>query len=305
MKNRLLILSICLLANIPGFSQQDVLFTNYMFNTLTVNSGYAGTRDAISAIGIHRSQWVGFEGAPRTNSLAIHAPINLLNLGVGLSFVQENIGPTKRTSLNSDIAYRFKTGENTKLSFGLKAGLNTYSANLAGLRTTDQGDQSFANDISTAAKPNFGFGAYYYNPEKYYVGFSIPRFFKNEFSNNSGLNVEEIRHYFMMAGYVFKVSENVKFKPSVLAKATIGAPLSMDLNANFLFYEKLWIGAFWRRNDAVGILSQYWFNNQFRIGYAYGYTTSKLSTVSSGSHEVLVGYDFMHKKGKIKSPRYF
>ena len=305
MKNRLLGIFIGLLATTSCFGQQDPMFSNYMFNTLSVNPGYAGTREALSTLFLHRNQWVGIDGAPTTNTFTAHSPIQLYNLGAGLSLVQDELGPVKQTSIYGDIAYRIKTGTKSHLSLGIKGGVNVYGANLVNLDINDQGDNSFSQDISSSPSPNFGFGLYYYT-DRYYIGASTPKLLKNQFlDDNTGIESEEDRHLFLIAGYVFDLNADIKFKPSILAKVVDGAPLSLDASANLLFFDRLWLGAFWRRQDAVGALAQFWITNQFRVGYAYGYTTSELTDFNSGSHEILIGYDFLFKKGKVKSPRYF
>ena len=304
MENRIIIIALCLLS-FGGYAQQDPMFTNYMFNSLSVNSGYAGTREALSGILLHRSQWVGLDGAPTTQTLTIHSPLPF-NLGIGGTIVQDKIGPTKTLSAYADIAYRINITKKAKLSLGLKAGMNQFNANLADLKLSDAYGQdiAFAQNVSNKMNPNFGFGAYYYS-DKGYIGASVPKLLENEVVSDQGVNIIDRRHLFVIAGYVFDINPTVKFKPSVLAKAVDGAPLSLDVSANFLFLEKLWLGAFWRREDAVGLLAQYWINEKFRIGYAYGYTTSELTQYNSGSHEIMIGYDLNHKKGRMKSPRYF
>lgn len=305
MKNRVFGILMGCLVTASCFGQQDPMYSNYMFNTLSVNPGYAGTREALSTLFLHRNQWVGIDGAPTTNTFTAHSPIQLYNLGAGLSLVQDELGPIRQTSIYADIAYRIKTGTKSHLSFGLKGGMNVYGASLTSLNINDQSDNAFSQNISSEPSPNFGFGLYYYT-DRYYLGASTPKLLKNKFLNqDGGVEAEEERHLFLIAGYVFDLNTDIKFKPSVLAKIVNGAPLSLDASANFLFYDRLWLGAFWRRQDAVGALAQYWITNQFRVGYAYGYTTSELTNYNSGSHEILLGYDFVFKKAKVKSPRYF
>ena len=286
-------------------AQQDPMFTNYMFNTLSVNSGYAGTRDALTALLLHRSQWVGLDGAPTTQTLTLHAPVPAYNLGLGLSVVNDEIGPTKQTSVYGDIAYRIRTTKTTQLAFGLKSGFNVFSADLDQLNINDGGDQSFGSRIASKWSPNFGFSLYFFS-DRYYVGASTPKLLEN--SLVEGMETEdtkERRHFFLIGGYVFDIHQDIKFRPSVLAKIVDGAPMSFDPSANFLFYEKLWAGAFLRPGDAFGFLTQYWVTNNLRVGYSYDYNTSALNQFNSGSHELMIGYDFLFKKGKVKSPRYF
>lgn len=303
----LLIILLALLAIPKGYAQQDPVYTNYMFNTLSFNPGYAGSREAFSALLLHRTQWAGFKGAPKTNTLAMHTPISKYNLGVGLSFVQDEIGPINQSSFYSDIAYQIKINAKTRLALGLKAGFNNYRASLTNLLVTDQGDSFFEKDVTSKTLPNFGFGAYFYH-EKYYWGVSMPKLLTNSLSNeeiNNNRLYRERRHLFLTAGYVFKIHPGMHFKPTILARTVQGAPLSVDIGANIMFYDKVWTGVYSRLGDSFGLILHYWFNKQLRVGYSYDYAISELTNYSNGSHEVIVSYDLHFKKSKIKSPRYF
>lgn len=292
-----------------GLAQQEAMFTHYMFNTLEVNPAYAGSRDALTITGIHRSQWVGFDGAPVTQTITAHSPIYREELGVGFSLINDRIGPTNTTSIYGDVAYRMNVSENGKLAFGLKAGLNIMQSGLSSLKLTDdKTDQSFVSDIQSKALPNFGFGLYYSTP-KVYAGLSSPRILQNNFFTNytATASNSEKRHYFMIAGAIIDISDNIKFKPTTFLKATAGAPLEADLTASFLFNEMISAGLMVRTGDAVGLLIGVNPTPQFRIGYSfdwsYGLSTGKYN---GGSHEIMLRYDFIYKeKEKIRSPRYF
>ncbi len=284
-------------------AQQDPMYTNYMFNTLAVNPAYAGSRDALSATLLSRNQWVGFDGAPSTQTLTIHSPLGSEKLGVGFSAVRDKIGPVNTNSFYGDFSYRVKMSDESHLSLGLKAGINTLSANLSTLKTDQSGDVSFQQNIEGKTLPNVGFGMYYYSP-KYYVGLSAPKLLENTFSSNT--QASEKRHYYLIAGAVFKVSEDIKFKPTLLTKYAANAPIQVDVSANFLFIEKLWAGVMYRSNDGIGALVGYQITDQFRVGYAYDYPTSVINRYSSASHEIMISYDFIfNNTAHIKSPRYF
>jgi len=307
MKNlKLYVITILLLTQIfNSFGQQDPMFTQYMFNTLGVNPAYAGSYGALNMTGIARSQWLGIEGAPKTQSFIMHTPFVSENVGVGLSFINDKIGPTTQTMIYGDYSYTIRVSEKAKLAFGLKGGVDMISNKLTSVSTTQQNDQSFSTNVNYKPMPNFGFGLYYHS-DKWYIGLSTPKIIENKVAATGGSSiVTEQRHYFIITGIVFNLTNNIKFKPSTLVKATFGAPVSIDLNANFLFKEKLWLGVGYRYGDSFSAMTQLQLNNQFRVGYSYDYTLSHLTTYNSGSHEIILSYTFSFKKDKVLSPRYF
>lgn len=289
-----------------AFSQQDAMFTHYAFNTLAANPAYAGSRDVITVTGLHRSQWVGFDGAPTTQTLTLHSPAFTEAVGLGLSIVNDKIGPVQMTSLYGDLSYRIKLTNKTKLAFGLKGGGNLMQGDIATLKTDQAGDGAFQN-ISSKFLPNFGAGIYLSN-EKWYAGVSAPKLLENSFLENStGVLDGERRHFFLIAGFVARLSQNVKLKPTTFVKATEAAPIEADLTAMFIFNDKFELGVMGRTGDALGVLLGYNFNPQLRLGYSFDWsfqnTTGKYNV---GSHEVMVRYDILNlEKGKIRSPRYF
>jgi len=295
------------LVSAKAFSQQDPMYTQYMYNTLSVNPAYAGSRDALSLTGLFREQWIGIDGAPSTQSFVMHSPIYNDNMGLGLSVVNDRVGPIHQTMLFADYSYSIQTTANAKLAFGLKAGVNLLQADLAALHSTQGGDQAIYN-VDNRLLPNVGVGVYYYS-DKGYVGVSVPKLLQQRiasYDNGSLTQDIERRHYFLIGGYVFDLSENVKFKPSFLVKAVQGAPLSVDLTGNFFFNDKFGIGLAHRFDDSFSGLLQYYVTPQFRIGYAYDFTMTELRHYNSGSHELMVGYDFNFVDDtRIRSPRFF
>jgi len=287
-------------------AQQDPMFSQYMFNTLSINPAYAGSADRLSLVGIHRSQWVKFDGAPITQTVTAHAPLRFESISVGGSIINDQHGPVKQTAVFADVSYRIFF-DNSKLAFGLKGGGNLYSANLTDLNPLQADDQAFQANISTKFLANFGFGVMWYS-KRGFIGASTPRLLQNklleaelpDFRNNT-----ERIHGFLIAGYVWDLSNYVKFKPTVLLKAVNGAPPGFDVTTNFLFYDKLWMGAMYRWNDAVGVLVQYEINNKLKFGYAYDYIISDIGRYTSGSHELMIGYDLVRPGRGDVSPRYF
>jgi len=288
---------------VGAYAQQDPMYSQYMFNTLAFNPAYAGSGDVFNAMALSRNQWVGFDGAPTTQTLSLNSPLPGGKLAMGGNFIHDVAGPATQNSAFLDIAYRIKTWKDTRLSFGLSGGVNFFQADLASLRTVDSDPQN-AN-IKGKALPNFGFGLFWHSP-RYYLGISAPKLLENTIGTD-GLVVtnQEFRHYYLMGGYVFDLSRDVKFKPSFMLRAVDGAPLSLDVDASFLLHERIWLGVMYRVGNAFGVLAQYQVNEQLRIGYAFDMTTTKVGAYSAGTHEIMLSYDFRFTKGRTISPRYF
>ena len=299
-------------AGFTSNAQQDPMYTQYMFNTQSINPAYAGTWESLSFMVLARQQWVGLDGAPQTYTFSMQAPLKNERVALGLNLISDKVGLEKRFYMFADYSYLIPVSEKSNLRLGLKGGFTNYSNNLNAYRTYDRGltDPSFQGVIDKQFMPNFGVGAFLYS-KKYYVGLSVPKIIHNKFDNDLETHTveSEMRHYYFMAGLVFDLGENVKFKPTMLTKATFssatGAPVQLDLTANFLIKEKVWLGGMWRSGDAVGFIAQWIFNEKLRIGYAYDYSINNLHNVSSGSHEIMVSYELRFLKEKIVSPRYF
>ena len=287
-------------------AQQDAMFTHYMYNTLWLNPAYAGTRDALTITGIHRSQWVGFDGAPIGQTLTMHSPILNGKMGVGLSVLNDKIGPTKSTIIALDLDYQIKINAKSKLSFGLKGLANFYNNNINALKLDNQNDAAFAENTQRIL-PNTGAGVYYFR-ERFYAGISVPKLMENKLSSSS-LNAtsKEQRHFFLIVGTVFDLSKDVKLKPTCFIKATQAAPLQGDVTANFILKDKYILGAMYRTVDAVGVLVGYNITEQFTVGYSFDWSMANTTgKYNNGSHEIMLRYDLISKtKAKIKSPRFF
>ena len=290
-------------------AQQDPLYTQYRNNMLSVNPAYAGSRDALTIGLLHRSQWVGIDGAPTTQTLTIHGPLVNENLGFGFSVVHDKIGPTSSTGLYGDLSGRVKLTSNGYLAGGIKLGLNFFRSNLTDVATGAQGDDPYSQNTSRIL-PNLGFGVYYYTP-KFYLGLSSPKLVQNvlyadDLPSGEVFEVTEKRHYFAIAGVVLELNPNLKFRPSVLARLVEGAPNSLDVTGSFIFADKFWIGGYYRYQESLGILLDYNFTPQLKVGYSYDFTLTELQDYNSGSHEISITYDFIFNDAKkIKSPRYF
>ncbi|WP_296316812.1 PorP/SprF family type IX secretion system membrane protein [Winogradskyella sp. UBA3174] len=308
--SKFLSIVILLLCVTTAFSQQLPQFTQYMFNTISINPAYAGSRETFSAVGLHRSQWVGLEGGPETQTLSIHAPLRNEKIGLGLSFINDELGYENFSYIYGDFSYTIRTGLNSKLAFGIKGGFTHYNLDEELLNDPSVVNDPFFNNVSNRWSPNIGAGLYWHS-ERWYVGLSAPRILNTDYNNGGQgqidyVALERISYYFT-GGYVFDLSETTKLKPSVLLKATNGAPLSFDISANFLFNNTFWIGGSYRVNQsaaALGAIADFQISKQMRIGYAYEYPISDLRPYTSGTHEVLLMFEVFKSK-RIKSPRYF
>ena len=289
-----------------GIAQQDPVYTQYMNNLLTVQPAYAGISGILNITGISRAQWVGFEGAPNTNSLTISAPLLKYNVGIGLSIVNDKWGPIRQNGIYVDYAYHVQLRPDQFLSFGLKGGFNVSQAYLTDLWITDPIDGVFAYDIKVNFLPNVGVGIMWHS-DRFFLGASSPKILKNRMQSESGDNVyREVLHFYGMGGYVFFLNDILKFKPTVLYRWAERTPSFVDFSGSFLIYDKVWIGATYRLKNSVGLIFQFSVNQQLKFGYSYDKTTFHPTQVNSGTHEFLISYDFVTgRRGRQTSPRYF
>lgn len=304
MRKGLIIIALLLASNKMVNAQQDPMLSHYMFNGLFLNPAYAGSHKYFGTSFIHRNQWMGFDGAPRTNVFAIDGPIQRQKMGVGLVFANDNIGKTGRNDILLNYAYHIGINKTDKLSFGISGGVTNISRKVPVAWETND----VALDATSFWAPRFGFGMYYYS-KKYYVGLSVPTLIGKEPTQDFNFDVEKFtstkRHYLLTGGYVFDIGNNIMLKPSFLLKYQMSAPLQADINMNVLFFEKFWLGASYRSGDAFIGLVEYQITKQLRIGASYDYSYTKLGRLTNGSFEVMVGYDFGRDPLKAKNPRYF
>jgi len=292
-----------MLTGAASFAQQDAQFTQYMYNTININPAYAGSRGALSIFGLHRTQWVGLDGAPVTNALSLNTPINDSNLGVGLSFINDRIGPTAENTISADVSYTVQTSEDYKLSFGLKATGNFFNLDVTKLDAKQQNDPNLVN--FNKFTPNLGAGIYYHS-DKTYIGFSVPNILQtNRYDDNQVAIFKERMNFYLIAGHVFDLSSEIKFKPALLTKVVTGAPLQVDVSGNFMFYDKFVLGVAYRWDAAVSGLAGFQVSDGLYIGYGYDMETTKLRKYNSGSHEVFLRYELFNNYNKIVSPRFF
>jgi type IX secretion system PorP/SprF family membrane protein len=301
-----------LLFSVTGlFAQQDAQYTQYMYNTVSVNPGYAGSRGQLSVAALYRAQWVGLEGAPKTQTFNFHTPVGYRGVGLGLSIVNDQIGPTSETYFDMDFSYTIQLAAEKRLSFGLKGSVHLLDIRFSELNQdyTNPGgpDPTLQQDIQNKLSPNIGAGIYYHT-NNYYLGLSVPRFLETSHFDESSLSTaaEQLNFYFI-TGYVFDMNPLWKFKPTILAKVVQGAPLQIDGSVNFMYNDKFILGAAYRWDAAVSGMAGFQISPEFMIGIAYDREITELGTArfNDGSFEMIIRYDFIKVKDNLKSPRFF
>lgn len=286
-----LVVLVALLCTVAGHCQQEAQFTQYMYNTNALNPAYAGSRGYLDANLFYRSQWVGLDGAPRTATFSVSTPIYSDKMGLGVNILNDAIGPANETRLTVDYSYTLHLSYATRLSFGIKGGVNWLNVNFDELDPEIPVDPVFQNNIENQITPQVGFGLYLHDRSKWYLGVSTPNFLQSETLDGITTSFASRRtNFYMMGGYVRDWGDYIKVKPSFLAKAVSGAPISMDLAANVLFYEQFDFGLSYRWgasfNAMAGIrIAENWF-----LGYAYDFDTSALAAFNSGTHEIFVKF---------------
>jgi len=287
-------------------AQQDSQYTQYMYNTIAINPAYAGSRGALSVFGLYRTQWVGLDGAPETSTFSVNTPLNNSNLGLGVSLVNDKIGPTNENTLSADLSYTVPTSETYKLSFGIKATANLFNLDMNKLDPETQGDLQFQN-LDNKITPNIGAGVYWHS-DKAYVGLSVPNFIETKrYDNDDTAIFKDKINYYFMAGYVFNLDrlEYIKFKPALLTKMVQGAPLQVDVSGNFMFNDKFVVGLAYRWSASVSAMAGFQVTDGLYIGYGYDHETTNLRKYNSGSHEIFLRFEFFNNYNKMISPRFF
>lgn len=302
----LLALLLLVLGNMQA--QQDAQYTQYMYNTVSVNPAYAGSRGHLSIAALYRNQWLGLDGAPETQTLNVHTPVGYRGVGLGLSIVNDKIGPTSETYFDIDFSYTIQTSWEGRLSFGLKASAHMLDIRYSELDEFEIDPQlQSQQDIQNKFSPNIGAGVYYHT-DRFYAGISAPRMLETtHFDSSSVSTAKEQINLYLITGYVWDLNPFLKFKPTILTKAVQGAPLQVDLSANFMLNEKFIGGVAYRWDAAFSGLFGFMLSDQLMLGLAYDREITELgaATFNDGSFEIILRYDFIRNIGNLKSPRFF
>lgn len=288
-----------------GLTQQDAIYSQYMFNPFAINPAYAGSRDAVNLVALNRSQWLGLEGAPTTQTISAHTPTNDKKLAWGLNFSHDKLGITNNLMAMATGAYQLRLETGT-LNFGLRGGIYNTVIDQAKLNFREENDLLDTKTRMSALVPSFDFGLYYYT-EKFYAGLSVNHLTKHRFNfenleNNQAYYLR--RHVFLASGYVFKTSTNILIKPSILVKYAGPSTFNIDINTNVMFNELFWVGIGLRNYSSLNFLVDFNVTDYLRIGYSYDMNLTKINHYSNGSHELLIGLDFNLRKTSFATPRY-
>ncbi len=287
-------------------AQHTPLTSQYLFNGLVINPAYAGSRDALTANITHRQQWVGFEGAPITQTASIHTPIGRTKMGLGMLLYNDRIGVSNETGLFGNYAYRMRLGKG-KLSLGLGAGFTVLRANWTDVALQQGNDQAFAANTQAAIRPNFSSGAYYYT-KTWFAGISLPFLLVHRYDvSEKGFRFDQEKldaQPMLTGGYVLQLNDDLKLKPTTLLRYRIDSGVQADVSSNLIIRDKVWVGASYRTGDAIIGMLEVLPTPQWRLGYAYDMGLSAIRPYHNGSHELLVQYEFGYRI-RVRDPRYF
>ncbi|AJH15617.1 PorP/SprF family type IX secretion system membrane protein [Myroides profundi] len=308
LKKRIILIGVYLLTvgiTSTLYAQQDPQYTQYMYNTNMINPAYAGSRGTLNVFGMYRTQWVGLDGAPKTANVSVSTPLGESGLGLGVNFTNDRIGAMDENNISVDLAYAIDLNADYKLAFGLKGTANLLSVDYTKLNIHNPTDPVSQENINNKFNPNIGAGLYMYS-DKAYVGLSVPNFLTTDrYDDNDITTMRQKMHFYLMGGYVFDVSENLLIKPAALVKAVSGAPLQVDLTANFLFYDKFTLGGAYRWDASVSALAGFQVNENLFVGYSYDFETTALQRYNSGSHEIFLRFELFKQRSMINTPRFF
>lgn len=311
-KLKYILLLLILLGAFVAKAQQETMYNMYMNQLLTMNPAYAGAKGVTSAAMLVREQLVGFKGHPSTQTISVHSPLSD-QTGIGGSIEVDRIGDVgaiTRTTLSGDYSYTITYPGQRYLALGLKIGTTSYYATTSAVDVGSLGDMNdpqFLNDVKRPFLPNAGVGVYFSTPD-YYLGFSTPKLISNRITVKdveTGTVSREEFHAFFMGGYVFDINRIVKFKPYFMVRMAMNSPMTIDLTAQFVLIDRLWIGATYRVQNSVGGLMQVQATDQLKIGYSYDLMTTEVGQYNKGTHEVFLSFDFSFGRGRVRSPRYF
>ncbi|MDZ4751305.1 MAG: type IX secretion system membrane protein PorP/SprF [Flavobacteriales bacterium] len=314
MNSKRLLLIICTsVYTLISHGQQDATNAQYVMNKLLINPAYAGYKENANFTLVHRSQWVGFKGAPSTQVLSFDMPMKKDKLAIGATIMHDKIGPTSTFGAELNITYRVRLSNRATMAFGAKASCSMYQANLTDLVLTsdyyNQQDELFMYNTNGLILPNAGFGFFYYKKDHYF-GFSVPKLLRNKLVSKTSelynvLNGRQEPTGYITAGKIWKINKQVKIQPNLIIKGQINSPLSIGLYFNVLLVDQFNVGAFFHYGEVGGLMFQWQMDKQWKLGYSFDVPTSTLIQTNWGSHELAVTYCLATRRKRVIYPRYF
>lgn len=284
--------------------QDEKHFTQFSFNKIVFNPGYAGSTEAMSVTAMYRNQWTSIVGAPVTFNLNLHTPISQGNAGIGFSLITDQVGIFKKIHLDAIYNYKIPVFDNSTLSLGINAGIHVNTIEWQLTNAFENGDGSIPTADGTISKPNFGVG-FFLSSERYFVGMSAPRLLRSAEFLEEDSGVLSKRPYYMMGGLVLDLNQSVKLKPAALVSVVPNAPFEIDISLSALFMEKLWLGGAYRLGDSFGALMQYELSPQLQAGVSFDFTISELRKFSGETMEFMMRYNLEFKDRDVRNIRYF
>lgn len=286
----LLLLIGILLCSESFYAQQESQYTQYTYNTMSINPAYTGGRGRLSVLALYRNQWVGIDGAPETLNISGHTPLGQTGrVGVGAEFTADKIGPTTSNIAAGNFSYVIPVSDEFQFSFGVKAGVIDFNLDPDKLNIYDQQGLDLGN--TNRLMPILGIGSYFYG-KSWYVGLSTPNFLETKYFDETKVSTAKQKmHLYLIAGYWINVSDEFALKPSALVKAVQGTPLALDISLNSIFYERFNLGVAYRTSAAINLMAGFQVSDNFMIGYAFDYSTSELAKYNNGSHEIFLRFE--------------
>jgi type IX secretion system PorP/SprF family membrane protein len=295
--------AVMLLVSIASYAQQRVQFTQYMFSNAVINPAYVGSDEALSLTVIQRSQWVGMNNAPETQTLSAHTLFKKQHMGVGLLFLNDNIGVHRTTNAFTQFSYHLKVAAKSTLSMGLHAGIVSRRSDYASLIGNSSPDPKLVNPFVRHTFPDVGFGFYFRN-ERLNAGVSLPELLPETISVSDSVSLKFRRaNCFIFSKYRITLNHALDFEPAILIKYLNGVPFSYDVNANFVYRKAITGGLAYRKKESIDFLFKAQVTHQLQFGYSYDYPLGVIASLGSGSHELVLQYVFRYSHHNVVSPR--
>jgi type IX secretion system PorP/SprF family membrane protein len=305
-------------------AQEDILYTQYIFSQLSVNPAYAGNNIDLNITALSRKQWIGLDGSPTSVSLFADGTVlggnprkernthkdrkvplfsNNKKLGIGLILFNEKVGVNNTFHAKTAYSYKINFSADTRLSFGLQAGIMSFKQSFDKLENIESNDEIFQDNINLV-RFNIGSGVFF-ETQHYFMGFSVPSIIKSSLEPKEKTGESQLRQYFFSAGYLFYLNPHFKLKPTIMVRHTEELPTQFDLNVHLLYNDRIWGGISYRYKSSINISTKILITQSLNVGFAYDFAIGAIRNINTGSAEILISYLFRQPKKRIINPRYF